>query len=195
MLSATLTAGLNGYGIGAKIRTLRLKRKIGLVELGRHTGLSPAMLSKIERGRLFPTLPTLLRIALVFSVGLDYFFAGGREKPLVAVVRKAERVQLPERQNGKDMSYRFESLDYPATERRFNSYYAEFLPVARANVRLHSHAGVEFIYTLKGRLHVHIDGQEHALESGDAMYFDSGLPHGYRRSGTSTCCAIVVTTA
>jgi mannose-6-phosphate isomerase-like protein (cupin superfamily) len=73
--------------------------------------------------------------------------------------------------------------------------YAEFLPVARDNVRLHTHAGVEFIYTLKGRLNVHINGQEHALESGDSMYFDSGLPHGYRRGGTSTCCAIVVTTA
>ena len=129
MLSATLEAGLSDYAIGAKIRALRLKKKMGLVELGRHSGLSPALLSKLERGRLFPTLPTLLRIALVFSVGLDYFFAGAREKPLVAVVRKAERVQLPERQDGKDMSYRFESLDYAATERRFNSYYAEFLPV------------------------------------------------------------------
>jgi len=174
---------------------LRLKKKMGLVELGQHSGLSPALLPKLERGRLFPTLPTLLRIALVFSVGLDYFFAGAREKPLVAVVRKAERVQLPERQDGKEMSYRFESLDYPATERRFNSYYAEFLPMARDKVQVHTHAGVEFIYTLKGRLNVHIDGQEHALEAGDAMYFDSGLPHGYRRSGTSTCCAIVVTTA
>jgi transcriptional regulator with XRE-family HTH domain len=195
MLSATLEEGLKDYAIGAKIRVLRLKKKMGLVELGQHSGLSPALLSKLERGRLFPTLPTLLRIALVFSVGLDYFFAGAREKPLVAVVRKAERVQLPERQDGKDMSYRFESLDYPVTERRLNSYYAEFFPMARDNLRLHTHAGVEFIYTLKGRLNVHINGQEHTLESGDSMYFDSGLPHGYRRDGTSTCCAIVITTA
>ena len=35
---------------------------------------------------------------------------------------------------------------------------------ARDNVRLHTHAGAEFISTLKGRLNVHIDGQEHALE-------------------------------
>jgi transcriptional regulator with XRE-family HTH domain len=186
MLSATLAAGLSDYAIGAKIRALRLKKKMGLVELGRHSGLSPALLSKLETGRLFPTLPTLLRIALVFSVGLDYFFAGAREKPLVAVVRKADRVRMPERQDGKDVSYRFESLDYPATERRFNSYYAEFLPVSRDRVRLHTH---------KGRLNVHVDGQEHALEAGDAMYFDSGLPHGYRRGGSSTCCGIVVTTA
>ena len=83
MLSATLAEGLRDYAIGGKIRALRLKKKMGLVELGRHSGLSPALLSKLERGRLFPTLPTLLRIALVFSVGLDYFFAGVREKQLV----------------------------------------------------------------------------------------------------------------
>ena len=85
MLSKTLQDGLAEYEIGPRVRALRLKKKIGLVDLGKHTGLSPALLSKIERGRLFPTLPTLLRIALVFGVGLEYFFAGTREKPLVAV--------------------------------------------------------------------------------------------------------------
>ena len=97
MLSATLQKGLSDYRIGERLRALRLKKKMGLVELGRHTGLSPALLSKIERGRLFPTLPTLLRIALVFSVGLEFFFAGSREKPLVAIVRRQDRVQLPDR--------------------------------------------------------------------------------------------------
>jgi len=195
MLSTTLQAGLNGYGIGGKIRSLRLKKKMGLVELGRHTGLSPALLSKIERGRLFPTLPTLLRIALVFSVGLEFFFAGAREKPVVAVVRKAERVRLPERPGARQVAYRFESLDYPATERRFNSYYAEFLPAAPDDLRPHAHPGVEFIYVLAGRLSVHIDGVEHALEAGDSMYFDSSVPHGYRRGGGRTCTAIVVTSS
>ena len=74
MLSDTLTAGLQKYAIGEKLRRLRLRKKMGLVELGRHTGLSAAMLSKIECGRLFPTLPTLLRIAMVFNVGLEHFF-------------------------------------------------------------------------------------------------------------------------
>ena len=35
MLSKTLQDGLNDYGIGAKIRALRLKKKLGLVDLGR----------------------------------------------------------------------------------------------------------------------------------------------------------------
>jgi transcriptional regulator with XRE-family HTH domain len=193
MLSATLQAGLTSYGIGAKIRTLRLKKKMGLVELGRHTGLSPALLSKIERGLLFPTLPTLLRIALVFSVGLDFFFAGAREQPLVAIVRKADRVRLPERPGAREVAYRFESLDYPATERRFNSYYADFLPAAPGALRPHSHPGVEFIYVLTGTLSVHIDDAEHALNAEDSMYFDSTRPHAYRRSSGRACSAVVIT--
>ena len=195
MLSKTLQDGLNDYRIGAKIRALRLKKKIGLVDLGQHTGLSPALLSKIERGRLYPTLPTLLRVALVFGVGLEYFFAGAREQPLVAVTRREQRVELPERPDARDVAYRFASLDYPATERRFNCYYAEFFPVAPEKLRPHEHAGVEFIYVIEGTLSVHMDGGEHALEAGDAMYFDATNPHAYRRSGGRLCTAVVVTTS
>ena len=193
MLSATLQAGLKDYAIGDKIRALRLKKKMGLVELGAHTGLSPALLSKIERGRLFPTLPTLLRIALVFSVGLDFFFSGARDKPLVAVVRKADRVRFPERKDARDAAYLFESLDYLATERRFNSYYAEFARIAPAQLRLHEHLGAEFIFMLQGTLTVRIGEDDHTLDAGDSVYFDASTPHGYRRSAGRICSAIVVT--
>ena len=195
MLSPTLQEGLKAYAIGPKVRAIRLKKKMGLVEFGRHTGLSPAMLSKIERGQLFPTLPTLLRIALVFSVGLDFFFAGNREKPVVGVVRHRDRMRFPEKPGARDMAYEFESLDFPALERRLNAYYAEFLPVPVEKLRLHQHPGGEFIYVLGGTLHVHIGGDEHTLEARDSMYFDSAVPHGYRRTGGKSCCAIIVTTA
>ena len=162
------------------------------MELGKHSGLSPA-LPRRSSGRLFPTLPTLLRIALVFSVGLEFFFSGSRDKPLVAVVRKRGRVTLPDRPGAHETAYRFASLDYPATERRFSSYYAEFFPVATENLRPHDHPGVEFIYTLKGTLSVHLGDEEHALQPGDSMYFDATAPHAYRRSQGRICSAIVVT--
>ena len=57
VISQTITDGVKPYAIGEKIRTLRLKKSMGLVELGEHTGLSAALLSKLERGNLFPTLP------------------------------------------------------------------------------------------------------------------------------------------
>ena len=100
---------------------------------------------------------------------------------------------MPERPGDRDVSYRFESLDYPAGERRFNTYLAEFLPVAPEKLQPHEHPGVEFIYTLQGSLTVHIVGADHILGSGDSMYFDATLPHAYRRTTGRVCTAIVVT--
>jgi transcriptional regulator with XRE-family HTH domain len=195
VLSDTLAAGLSAYGIGGKLRGLRLKKKMGLVELGRHTGLSAAMLSKVERGKLFPTLPTLLRIALVFSVGLEYFFAEDPKKNAVGIVRRAQRKRFPERPDGRDISFYFESLDFAAVERKLNAYYAEFQPLQPGKARPHYHAGAEFLSVLRGKLELHIGTEDHVLESGDSIYFDSSLPHSYRRASRKPCSAIVVTTA
>jgi transcriptional regulator with XRE-family HTH domain len=193
MLSATLENGLKHYAIGEKLRALRLRKKMGLAELGRHTGLSPALLSKLERGRLFPTLPTLLRIALVFSVGLEYFFTDERKRHVVAIVRKKDRIRLPEKPGARAPAFFFESLDFPATERKFNVYRADFQVVPAEKVAAHAHPGVEFLYVMRGTLALRIREEEHLLAAGDSIYFDSSLPHSYRRHGRQPCAAIVVT--
>lgn len=193
MLSDTIIEGLTPYSIGEKLRALRLKKKMGLVELGRHSGLSPALLSKLERSKLFPTLPTLLRIALVFGVGLDYFFADERKRHVVAVVRKKDRRRFPDRPGTNDISYFFESLDYPATERKLSAYLAFFQPIAKEKLKPHSHAGIELLYVLTGNLAIKIGSREYELEDGDSIYFDSAALHCYRRLGRESCSAIVVT--
>ena len=191
MVSDTLSAGLQQYRIGPKLRALRLRKKLGLVELGRHTGLSPAMLSKIERGLVFPTLPTLLRIALVFGVGLEHFFSEEPGRARVAVVRKADRLRLPDRPGADPPAYLFESLDFPVTDRKIDAFYAEF-PADAPPSGLHRHEGAELIYVLSGKLAVSVDDDDTILGAGDAMYFDSGAAHSYRRHGRSPCAAIVV---
>ncbi|MDI7863940.1 XRE family transcriptional regulator [Rhizobiaceae bacterium n13] len=191
MLSETLANELERYRIGPRIRALRLKKKMGLVQLGAHTGLSSAMLSKIERGQLFPTLPTLLRVALVFGVDLNHFFA--REGPRLAVTRKGDRLRLPIPPGGEGAPcYSFESLDYPFAERRMDAYLADFTTTEKRS-QPHRHGSEEFVYVLKGRLNVNVDGEEISLGEGDAMHFDSSVPHSYCRDDGGDCEAIVVT--
>ncbi len=193
MLSHELASGLISYGVGPKMRALRLKRKMGLVELGKHTGLSPALLSKIERSKLFPTLPTLLRVATVFSVGLEFFFVRDQRKPAPAVTRRGERGRFPEQPDLAKPGYVFESLDFPAMSRKLNAYHAEFRPLANDELRSHAHEGAEFIYVVGGRLSIGINDAEVELGPGDSVYFDSGSPHSYRRLGDLKCTAVVVT--
>lgn len=192
MLSATLQKGLDQYGIGAKLRALRLKKKMGLVELGSHSGLSPALLSKIERGKLVPTLPTLMRIALVFSVGLEHFFTEPARQPTLAIVRKGERQRFPEKVGEQHSAYYFESLDFPALERDMNAYYVEFPLDGRPSHR-HHHPGAEVFYVIEGQVTVTVGDAVHVLGAGDSMYFDSSVPHDYRGGGRRASRAIVVT--
>jgi transcriptional regulator with XRE-family HTH domain len=189
----TIRDGLKPYQLGEKLRALRLKKSMGLVELGKHTGLSPAMLSKLECGKLFPTLPTLFRIALVFSVGLDYFFTDERKRRVVAVVRKQDRIRFPERPGGGEIAYHFESLDFKATERKLNAFLAEFEQVVADKVRMHQHPGVEFVYMIRGKIDLTIGSDTHTLDVGDAIYFDSGVRHAYRRASRAPSTAVIVT--
>src|SRR5208282_5513982 len=191
--STTIVEGLRPYALGEKLRSLRLRKSMGLVELGKHTGLSAAMLSKLERGKLFPTLPTLLRIALVFGVGLEYFFTDERKRHVVAIARKKERLRFPDSPDGRSVAYNFESLDFKATERKLNAFYAEFEPISSEKVKPHQHPGVELLFLVSGKLELTIGSETFNLESGDAVYFDSGVRHSYHRASRSPCTGVIVT--
>jgi transcriptional regulator with XRE-family HTH domain len=194
MPSDTITTGLNSYAIGSKLRRLRLRKSMGLVELAKHTGLSPGLLSKLERDVMHPTLPTLLRIAMVFSVGLEYFF-NPEPKPVLEIVRKKDRLRFPDSPDARKVAYYFESLDFPVPNRELNAYLAEFEAVAAEQSRTHEHAGVEFLYVLSGKLDLRIGGDRHELAQGDSIYFDSSVPHGYGRLGAKLTTALVVALA
>jgi transcriptional regulator with XRE-family HTH domain len=191
MASETITTGLKKYAIGNKLRRLRLRKSMGLLELSKHTGLSPALLSKLERDVMHPTLPTLLRIAMVFSVGLDYFFNPDTQ-PILEIVRKKDRLRFPELPNAGQVAYYFESLDFPVPDRALNSYFAEFEPLETEHGRFHQHAGIEFMYVLSGTLELRTEENKHELREGDAIYFDCSVPHGYRRLGSKRTTALVI---
>jgi transcriptional regulator with XRE-family HTH domain len=178
--------------IGERIRRLRLKRSMGLVELGRHTGLSASFLSQLETGRVVPTLRNLARIAMVFGRDLSYFFEP-EPHALFRVHRRSERVRMP--QSGvDDPTYYFESLAYMVPDRQLDPYFAEFVPVKKMmEVRPHVHPGYEFLYLLQGDLEIRHGDRNHTLEAGDSVYFDAATPHAYRCAGSVPAVALIVT--
>src|ERR1700674_3859702 len=139
--------------IGERIKRLRLKKSMALVELGKHTGLSASFLSQLETGRVVPTLRNLSRIAMVFSKDLSYFFES-EPNALFRIHRRKERVRMP--QTGvDDPTYYFESIGYMVPDRQLDPYYAEFVPLKKnMEIRPHVHPGYEFLYILEGELEI-----------------------------------------
>lgn len=178
--------------IGERIKRLRLKKSMGLVELGKHTGLSASYLSQLETGRVVPTLRNLARIAMVFSKDLAYFF-DSEPAAVFRVHRRSERVRMP--QTGVDPpTYFFESLGYMVPDRHMDPYFAEFIPLEKgAGPKPHMHAGFEFLYVLDGEMALRHGEREAVLEAGDAVYFDASTPHSYQCAGRKPAQAIIVT--
>jgi transcriptional regulator with XRE-family HTH domain len=178
--------------IGERIKRLRLKKSMGLVELGKHTGLSASFLSQLETGRVIPTLRNLARIAMVFSKDLSFFFES-EPHSIFRIHRQKERVRLP--QTGVEPpTYFFESLGYMVPDRAMDPYYAEFVPLEKSmDPKAHMHPGFEFLYVLHGELGLHHSGLNYLLEPGDSVYFDSSTPHSYHCAGKKPAGAIIVT--
>lgn len=189
----TIQRVLGSYQLGEKLRRLRLRKKIGLVDLGKHTGLSPSMLSQLENGKLVPTLPTLARIAMVFDVGLEYFFTDRKKRGLFSVVRKGERMRFPDRPDSPAPAYWFEVLAFSAQEKSMQAYLAEFEPRTPGQAQDHVHDGAEFLLVLEGDLGLRYEDEETVLHEGDSVYFDASHPHAYRAIG-GKARAVVVTT-
>ena len=189
MLSDTLKQELSRYAVGEKVRALRRQHNMRLVELAQRTGLSPALLSKIERGNSVPSVPSLCRIAAALDVKLSYFFPKPQTEP--AVTRRKDRIRLPELADAKDSAYEFECLNFAVPQPQMYCYVAEFK--ATQKPRFHIHEGMEFLYVASGQLVLSLMDDQINLDQGDSVYFDSGVPHSYRKTGSGECLGVVVT--
>ncbi|MFN0104281.1 MAG: helix-turn-helix domain-containing protein [Bryobacteraceae bacterium] len=193
--SDTISRVLSAYDLGSKLRQLRMRKKIALTELGKHTGLSASMLSQLENGKLIPTLPTLARVAMVFDVGLDYFFGTRRRAGLFEVVRKEERMRFSNDVDAERPGYYFEVLAFKANNKPIEAYLAEFPQRESPEAVSHAHAGAELVHVLEGRLEVVYQDDTVVLEAGDSAYFDATEVHSYRGLSEPPARAVVISAA
>jgi transcriptional regulator with XRE-family HTH domain len=188
----TITRVLSAYELGGKLRQLRMRKKIALTELGKHTGLSASMLSQLENGKLIPTLPTLARVAMVFDVGLDYFFGTRRRAGLFELVRREERMRFPNEVDAERPSFYFEVLAFKANNKPIEAYLAEFPQRETAEAVVHCHSGVELVHLLEGQLEVVYQDESFVLDAGDSAYFDASELHSYRGLSEAPAKALVI---
>jgi len=179
--------------LGDRIKKLRLKRSMGLVELGRKTGLSASFLSQLETGRVVPTLRNLARISLVFGKDLSYFFDSNdpHAQRVFRVQRARDRVRLPV--GGPRPDYIAESFGILIPEGGLRPCMAEFLPGPdRTPFHPHLYPGVEMVYVLCGCIEVERRGEPHILHARDVLYISGETTRTYRAHGAKAAQALII---
>jgi transcriptional regulator with XRE-family HTH domain len=182
---ATRPASPNGHGsgekpapsrsrdvrIGARLRALRLERRVPLTALSRRAGLSPGYLSQVENDLAMPSTTALSRLAEVLEVPLSSFFEpSGERLPENYVVRRAERraVVYP----GSKVHHQ---LLVPDLRGKLEAVYCN--APRHTTSPTYRHEGEELGYVIRGRLRVTVGGNVFVLERGDAISYPSHLAH------------------
>ncbi|WP_326552234.1 XRE family transcriptional regulator [Micromonospora sp. NBC_01813] len=161
----TVTAEDVLAGVGPRLRALRRARAVTLAGLAAETGLTSSTLSRLENGKLRPTLEQLLPLARAHGVPLD---------DLVAAPPTGDpRIHLrPIR--------RFGLTIVPLTRRPggVQAYKVIYPPAGKSTTnKLQTHDGYEWFYVLNGQVRFVLGDQEFRLGPGEAAEFDTRTPH------------------
>ncbi|MBM4330937.1 MAG: cupin domain-containing protein [Deltaproteobacteria bacterium] len=180
--------------LGEKIKDLRLQKRYPLRQVAGKTGLSIALLSQIENNAVSPPVATMLRIARALDVNIGYFFREEESREKAVVVRKNERKKTFRRMHAQhgEGGYTYEALAYTKNAKHMEPFLVEFEAKKKEELTFLNHRGEEFLFLFRGRLAFHYNQDEIVLDSGDSLYFDSGVPHAFRALKGKKAQAIVM---
>jgi len=173
---------------GIHVRGLRRERGLTLEGLAERSGVSRAMISKLERGEKNPTLVVATKVAEGLGVTLSQL-VGVEEKREVVVVPRERRMVMYDPETGFDRQLLSPSFGGRGVEFILNvvpegSTSGEFPP--------HRRGVEEYVAVEKGRLRADIGGEEYLLEEGDALYFEADVSHRFDNIGDSECSYYLV---
>lgn len=177
--------------IGGQIRYHRRLRGLTLQGLAEKAECSESMVSKVETGRVNPSLTMLSRLANALGVNVSTFFADNDAEDVV--MRAGARPQLASDALRRGDGVTLERLA-PYAEGRLLQANIHIVAVGGRSDGVISHLGEEVGYLIEGELELEVDGRRHRLRPGDSFYFPSDRPHGYRNIGGTEARVLWVNT-
>ena len=175
--------------IGGKIKRLRRSLNKRLKDVAEDSGLSISFLSQVERGVNAISLYSLERVAAALGVKTGYFL----DTPSAfdnCLLRNYQRTYTY-----ADGSLIYQQLNHPAPELQLCPVEVTVLPFdPKRPSQVLPHKGEEFIYVLEGVLTVILGDQTYELNPGDAMHYQSAVPHDWRNYSGRTVRLLSVNT-
>ena len=174
--------------LGERVRALRRELGLTLEGLAGRSGVSRAMISKLERGEKNPTLVIAAKVAEGLGVSLSQL-VGVEERREVVVVRRERRMVMRDPESGFERQ-----LLSPSFGGRGIEFIRNVVPAGSTSGEFPQHRrGVtEYLVVERGRLRAVLGNDEYLLEEGDALYFEADVPHRFDNAGEGECSYYLV---
>ena len=170
--------------LGLRLKELRVKRGLSQTELAKLVGVTPSTISQVESNLIYPSLPALLRIAEILSVGVSTFFqeAADLRNRVIFPASEAIPIKLPDLPEGSIDAKMLTPIDF---EPRAEPYLIEIPPHKSVPSHFFIHKGEEVGYVLTGKLQVKLEKAVYTANVGDVVYLTSEMPTQWKNPGNS----------
>jgi transcriptional regulator with XRE-family HTH domain len=163
--------------VGATVRRLRAAQGLTLAELAGSAAISPAMLSRMERGDVSPSLDTLAQLAAALNTSCASLLRDpDRTASDAQLVKKGEGLEVVRRGTRRGHTYHL-----LASDRGPRKAFEPFLVTLTDKSELFpefEHAGTEMLHILEGSLRYKHGSETYLLKPGDTLSFRGDVPHG-----------------
>jgi transcriptional regulator with XRE-family HTH domain len=179
------------YRFGEKLRSVRERKGYTLKIVAQKAGVSESLVSQIERNRVSPAIDTLLSLADVLDINLEFLFEEYRRDKPVRIIRKDERRKVEE----EDVLY--QELARPSEndgEHAIECYLLTIPSKSTTHKGSYGHLGREFGYIVEGKATFQYESSSYELEAGDSISFSAASPHVLKNTGDTELKAIWVVT-
>ena len=174
---AAAKPALNYHKIGEAIRKYRTEKQLKLIDLAAMTNIGSAMLSKIENGRMIPTIPTLFSIIQQLNIPLDSFFSElGKDSQFEGYLYIPQSDYTAYVKEEKATGFHYSSILEQNMEA--GSFQISLLKLDPGSKRkMVTTEAYEYLYVVKGPITYHLGNNIFKLETGDSLFFDGSISH------------------
>lgn len=162
--------------VGMAVKSDRVLAGLKLAELSAKSGVSTAMISKIERGQVSASLSTLNALAIAIGVPIINFFANTVARSDVSFVKAGEGMNV--RRTGSSFGHNYKLIGRAGSKHISFESFAVTLEKPLNARPFYQHLGIEFIHVLEGSMVFRCGEGAYEMAPGDSLSFESSSPHG-----------------
>src|SRR5512139_551514 len=179
-----ITKKIDEKSFGAKMKQLRLLRKVSFEQLANKTGFSQRYLKEIEEGMIIPPVSAVIQIAKALAIDSGSF--------LSAEEKEASEKRRKESFYKRTQAYSYKTLSLDAETKHMKAFLVTIDPRQDHKMVEYKHDGEEFLYVLKGHIEVMVGENENLLRKHETLHFNSGITHKLRNVSDEEAKLLVV---
>jgi transcriptional regulator with XRE-family HTH domain len=165
-----------GEVVGDRVREFRVSLNLTVADLAERTGMSRAMLSKVENNRASASLSTLARLSTALGVPITALFRGLDEQHEVVLVKSGQGLEITQDHTRQGADYRLLGMLRGQHQRIEPSLVTFTEPINQ--FPLYQHGGSELLYMIYGVMEYGCGRRRFVLEPGDVLQFQGNIGHG-----------------